>query len=126
MEDQNVDIKKLDNDQQTNYMLQKLIDDYLKLTNSPSMDEILEAAGKKNVPGELTTEHNMILQCMVKDYYQASGTSLEELLKQNNIEFKDGVLSSIEQECIEKILVDYCESVTIYLQSILRTKKAEE
>ena len=125
MEEKDVDIKALSKDQQANYMLQKLIDDYLKLTKSPTMDEILANSGKKGVAGELTTEHYMILQCMVKDYYQAEGTSLEKILEDEGEEFKDGVLSKVEKDCVQKILMDYCESVTNYLQSILRTKKTE-
>lgn len=120
-----VDVSNLSKDQQTNYMLQKLIDDYLKMTKSPSMSDILAQSGKKEVIGELTTEHNIILQYMVKDYYQAIGLSLDDTLKSKNIEFKEGVLSKVEQECVEKLLVDYCESVTNYLQSVLKSEMAE-
>ena len=120
MSDTNVDISKLSKDQATNYMIQKMIDDYLKLNESPSMKEILTKVGKVETPGELTTEHNMILQAMVKDYYDAENKSFDDELKQAGIEFKEGVLSEIEVKCVEQLLLDYCDSLNAYLQSVLK------
>jgi len=104
-------ITTLSEEQQTNYMLQRMINDYLINLKLPTTDEILKEAGTQEEPGVLTTTHIKLLQCMVKDYYTASGGSIEISAKQKGIELKEGVLSDLEQECIDKLLADYCKSV---------------
>lgn len=120
MSDTKVDISKLSKEQATNYMIQKMIDDYLKINESPAMKEILAKVGKVEIVGELTPEHNMILQAMVKDYYDAEGKSLDEDLKAANVEFKDGILSKVELDCVDRLLRDYCDSLNDYLQAVLK------
>lgn len=101
----------MSDEKQTNYMLQRMINDYLIKLDLPSTEDILLYADKKEEPGVLTPTHIKLLQCMVKDYYKATGNSIELTAKQKGIELKEGQLSSLEEECIDKLLADYCKSV---------------
>ncbi len=104
-------LAEMSDDKQTNYMLQRMINDYLAKLDLPSTEDILNNADIKEEPGVLTKTHIKLLQCMVKDYYKASGGSIEVTAKQKGINLKEGELSSLEEECIDKLLADYCKSV---------------
>ena len=104
-------IASMSDEEQTNYMLQRMINDYLTKLKLPSTEEILKEAGEEEIPGKLTIAHIKLLQCMVKDYYKAAGGSIEISAKQKGIELKEGVLSELEEECIDKLLADYCETI---------------
>lgn len=104
-------IAGMSDDKQTNYMLQRMINDYLATLKLPSTEEILKNIEVEEQPGVLTRTHIKLLQCMVKDYYKASGGSIELTAKQKGIELKEGELSSLEEECIDKLLADYCKTV---------------
>ena len=104
-------LAEMSDDKQTNYMLQRMINDYLAKLDLPSTEDILGNADLKEEPGVLTKTHIKLLQCMVKDYYKASGGSIEVTAKQKGIQLKEGELSSLEEECIDKLLADYCKSV---------------
>lgn len=104
-------VAAMNEEQQTNYMLQRMVNDYLENLKLPSTEEILKSTGGTEEPGVLTKTHIKLLQCMVKDYYQAAGGSIEISAKQKGIELKEGVLSDLEQECVDKLLADYCKSV---------------
>ena len=108
-------IATMTDDKQTNYMLQRMINDYLAKLKMPSTEEILKNVNQTEEPGVLTRTHIKLLQCMVKDYYKASGGSIEISAKQKGIELKEGTLSSLEEECIDKLLADYCKSVKAIL-----------
>lgn len=110
-------IATMTDDKQTNYMLQRMISDYLQKLELPSMEEILKKDGDNEIPGVLTDTHIKLLQCMVKDYYKASGGSIEISAKQKGITLKEGTLSVLEQECIDKLLADYCKSVKTLLDN---------
>ncbi|MBQ9833764.1 MAG: hypothetical protein IJO33_01070 [Bacilli bacterium] len=110
-------IATMTDDKQTNYMLQRMINDYLAKLKLPSTEEILKNADQTEEPGILTITHIKLLQCMVKDYYKASGGSIEISAKQKGIDLKEGTLSSLEEECIDKLLADYCKSVKAVLDS---------
>ena len=101
----------MSDEKQTNYMLQRMINDYLAKLDLPSTEDILHNADLTEEPGVLTPTHIKLLQCMVKDYYKASGNSIEITAKQKGITLKEGELSSLEEECIDKLLADYCKSV---------------
>ena len=103
-------IQKLDTfsaEQKSNYMLQRMINDYLKHLNLPPVSEVLNKIGEKEEAGVLTDTHIRLLQCMVKDYYQANNSNLEEVAKQKGIVIVDGQLSSLESECIDALLEKY-------------------
>ena len=104
-------LAEMSDDKQTNYMLQRMINDYLAKLDLPSTEDILSNVDISEEPGVLTKTHIKLLQCMVKDYYKASGGSIEVTAKQKGIELKEGELSSLEEECIDKLLADYCKSV---------------
>ena len=104
-------LAEMSDDKQTNYMLQRMINDYLANLDLPSTEDILNNVDLKEEPGVLTKTHIKLLQCMVKDYYKASGGSIELTAKQKGITLKEGELSSLEEECIDKLLADYCKSV---------------
>ncbi len=104
-------LAEMSDDKQTNYMLQRMINDYLANLDLPSTEDILNNVDIKEEPGVLTKTHIKLLQCMVKDYYKASGGSIELTAKQKGITLKEGELSSLEEECIDKLLADYCKSV---------------
>ena len=104
-------LAEMSDDKQTNYMLQRMINDYLANLDLPSTEDILNNVDIKEEPGVLTKTHIKLLQCMVKDYYKASGGSIELTAKQKGISLKEGELSSLEEECIDKLLADYCKSV---------------
>ena len=104
-------LAEMSDDKQTNYMLQRMINDYLAKLDLPSTEDILSNVDINEEPGVLTTTHIKLLQCMVKDYYKASGGSIEVTAKQKGIELKEGVLSELEEECIDKLLADYCKTV---------------
>lgn len=101
----------MSDDKQTNYMLQRMINDYLAKLDLPSTEEILKNADLEEEPGVLTTTHIKLLQCMVKDYYKAIGLSIEVAAKEKGITLKEGELSEIEEDCIDRLLADYCKSV---------------
>ena len=118
-------ITTLPEEQQTNYMIQRMINDYLINLKLPTTDEILKEAGAQEEVGVLTPTHIKLLQCMVKDYYQAAGGSIEISAKQKGIELKEGVLSDLEQECVDKLLADYCNSVKKVLDETANEATAE-
>lgn len=99
------------------YILKKLIDDYLELTKSPTMSEILAKVGVEDKKDDLTKQHNQVLQCMVRDYYKSIGKDLDEVAKNNKVTLVDGELSDLEKACIELLLNDYCKSIIAYLNS---------
>ena len=103
-------IATMTDDKQTNYMLQRMISDYLAKLELPSMEEILKKNNEVEEPGVLTETHIKLLQCMVKDYYKASGGSIEISAKQKGITLKEGTLSKLEEECVDKLLADYCKT----------------
>lgn len=99
-----------------NLIIQNMISDYLKGTESPNINEILEKAeGKKEVEGELTKTHIQLVQAMIKDYYQSIGGNLENLAMQKGITIKDGELSSLEKETLGVIIQDYCMGIKTLL-----------
>lgn len=104
-------IDTMSDDKKANYMLQRMISDYLSKLELPSMEEILKKQNQVEEPGILTDTHIKLLQCMVKDFYQASGSSVEIVAREKGITLKEGILSSIEKECIDNLLTDYCKSV---------------
>ena len=104
-------IDTMSDDKKANYMLQRMISDYLSKLELPSMEEILKKQNQVEEPGILTDTHIKLLQCMVKDFYQASGSSVEIAAREKGITLKEGILSSIEKECIDNLLTDYCKSV---------------
>ena len=104
-------IATMTDDKQTNYMLQRMISDYLANLKLPSMEEILKKTNEVEEPGVLTETHIKLLQCMVKDYYKASGGSIEISAKQKGITLKEGTLSKLEEECVDKLLADYCKTI---------------
>ena len=104
-------VADMSDDKQTNYMLQRMINDYLDRLDLPSTEDILNNADLKEEPGVLTPTHIKLLQCMVKDYYKATGNSIELTAKQKGINLVEGQLSSLEEECIDKLLADYCKGI---------------
>jgi hypothetical protein len=104
-------IATMTDDKQTNYMLQRMISDYLAKLQLPSMEEILKKTNQVEEPGVLTETHIKLLQCMVKDYYKVSGGSIEISAKQKGITLKEGTLSKLEEECVDKLLADYCRTI---------------
>ena len=113
-------IAEMSDDKQTNYILQRMINDYLTTLELPSTEDILNYNDMKEEPGVLTKAHIKLLQCMVKDYYKASGGSIELTAKQKGITLKEGELSSLEEECIDKLLADYCKSLKEGLDEIAK------
>ena len=111
-------IATMPDEKQTNYMLQRMINDYLTTLKMPSTEEILSQANVKEEPGVLTKTHVKLLQCMVKDYYTATGKNLEEEAKEKGVELVEGELSALEQETVDKLLVDYCTNVKEILDKI--------
>lgn len=112
-------LKTFSEEQKSNYMLQRMIEDYLKKLNLPSMAKVFEKTGEKEEAGVLTKTHVRLLQCMVKDYYLAIGSNFDESVKSRGITIVDGTLSDLEQECVDKLLTDYCKAVNIALSSII-------
>lgn len=104
-------IATMTDDKQANYMLQRMISDYLAKFNLPTMEEILKKTNEVEEPGVLTETHIKLLQCMVKDYYKMSGGSIEITAKQKGVTLVEGKLSKLEQETVDKLLADYCKSV---------------
>lgn len=104
-------VATMSDEKQTNYMLQRMISDYLAKLELPSIDVILKKKGQVEAPGVLTESHILLLQCMIKDYYKASGGSIEISAKQRGIKLQEGTLSEIEKECLDKLLADYCKSI---------------
>jgi len=111
-------IATMPDEKQTNYMLQRMINDYLTTLKMPSTEEILSQANVKEEPGVLTKTHVKLLQCMVKDYYTATGKNIEEEAKEKGVELVEGELSALEQETVDKLLVDYCTNVKEILDKI--------
>lgn len=97
--------------EQTNFMLKRMISDYLEKLKLPTMEEILKKVNEVDQPGELCTTHVKLLQCMVKDYYKATGKSIEVAAREQGITLKEGELSKLEEKCIDQLLADYCQSV---------------
>ena len=114
VEDKKVEEK--DEQKQTNLMIQSMIGDYLKKLNLPTLPEILKKVNENYEPGVLTEMHVKLLQCMVKDFYTATGESIEILAKQQGIVLKEGELSKIEKDCVDNLLEDYCKSVKAQLE----------
>lgn len=104
-------VATMTDDKQTNFMLQKMISDYLKKLELPPMEQILKKSNQVEEPGILTETHIKLLQCMVKDFYKATGRSIEVTAKQKGITLKEGTLSTLEQECVDTLLADYCKSI---------------
>lgn len=104
-------VATMTDEKQTNYMLQRMINDYLSKLELPSIDVILKKKNQVEEPGVLTESHILLLQCMIKDYYKASGGSIEISAKQRGIKLQEGTLSELEKECLDKLLADYCKSV---------------
>ena len=104
-------VATMSDEKQTNYMLQRMISDYLAKLELPSIDVILKKKDQVEEPGVLTESHILLLQCMIKDYYKASGGSIEISAKQRGIKLQEGTLSEIEKECLDKLLADYCKSI---------------
>ena len=104
-------IATMTDDKQSNYMLQRMINDYLTKLKLPTTDEILKKNNQIEEPGVLTEIHIKLLQCMVKDYYKASGGSIEISAKQKGITLKEGTLSTLEEECVDKLFADYCKTI---------------
>lgn len=111
-------IATMTDEKQTNYMLQRMISDYLTKLNLPSIDVILKKKNQVEEPGVLTESHILLLQCMIKDYYKASGGSIEISAKQRGIKLKEGTLSTLEKECLDKLLADYCKSIKNLLDKV--------
>ena len=97
--------------EQSNYMLKRMISDYLAKLNLPTMEEILKKVNEEDKPGVLSSMHIKLLQCMVKDYYKATGKSIEVAAREQGITLKEGELSKLEEKCIDQLLADYCQSV---------------
>ena len=97
--------------EQANYMLKRMISDYLAKLNLPTMEEILQKVNEEDKPGILSSMHIKLLQCMVKDYYKATGKSIEVAAREQGITLKEGELSKLEEKCIDQLLADYCQSV---------------
>ena len=111
-------IATMPDEKQTNYMLQRMINDYLTTLKMPSTEEILSQANVKEEPGVLTKTHVKLLQCMVKDYYTATGKNIEDEAREKGVELVEGELSTLEQETVDKLLVDYCTNVKEILDKI--------
>lgn len=114
-------VAQMNEEQQTNYMLQRMVNDYLDNLKLPSTEEILKSTGGTEEPGVLTKTHIKLLQCMVKDYYKTLDKSIEETAKEKGIELKEGELSDLEQETIDTLLADYCKSI----QDLVEAENAE-
>ena len=106
-----VTVASVNDTEQANFMLKRMISDYLDKLNLPTMEEILNKVNEVDQPGVLGNMHIKLLQCMVKDYYKATGQSIELAAKEQGITLKEGELSKIEEECLDKLLADYCQSV---------------
>lgn len=106
-----VAVTNINDTEQANFMLKRMISDYLAKLNLPTMEEILNKVNEVDQPGVLGNMHIKLLQCMVKDYYKATGQSIELAAKEQGITLKEGELSKIEEECLDKLLADYCQSV---------------
>ena len=111
-------IATMPDEKQTNYMLQRMINDYLTALKMPSTEEILKEAAIEEEPGVLTKTHIKLLQCMVKDYYTATGKNIEDAAKEAGVTLVEGELSPLEQECVDQLLVDYCSNVKEVLDKI--------
>ena len=55
-------IGTMSDDKQANYMLQRMISDYLNKLELPSMEEILKKQNQVEEPGVLTETHIKLLQ----------------------------------------------------------------
>ena len=106
-----INIEEMSDEKKTNFMLQKMINDYLERLNLPSCNDMLKKEGHSEKPGELTKTHIILLQCMVKDFFTASGESIEKVAQEKGIELKEGTLSTLEEACIDKLLADYCKGL---------------
>ena len=115
-------VTKMTEEQQANYMLQRMINDYLDNLKLPTTDEILKSSGLTEEPGVLTKTHIKLLQCMVKDYYTTQNKSIEAVAKEKGITLKEGELSDLELETIDTLLADYCKIV----QELVEGEKAKE
>lgn len=104
-------IASMTDEKQTNYMLQRMISDYLNEIDLPPIEKYLEREGQKEEPGVLTTTHIKLLQCMIKDFYKANGGSIEISAKQKGIKLVEGTLSELEKETLDKLLADYCKNI---------------
>lgn len=97
--------------EQANFMLKKMISDYLAKLNLPTIEEILDKVNEVDQPGILSSMHIKLLQCMVKDYYKATGRSIELVAREQGITLKEGEFSKLEEECLDKLLADYCQGI---------------
>ncbi len=113
--DKKFDFSTYTDEERNLYMLKKLIEDYLELTKSPPMSDILIKAGVEDKKSELTKPHIQVLQCMVKDYYSSIGKDIEQMAKDSNITLVDGELSDLEKACVETLLNDYSKTMIAYL-----------
>ena len=111
MENNEVVTQNVNETEQTNFMLKKMISDYLNKLKLPTMEEILAKVNEVDQPGQLCPTHIKLLQCMVKDYYKATGQSVEVVAREQGITLKEGELSNLEKKCIDQLLADYCQSV---------------
>lgn len=107
----NINIDEMSDEKKTNFMLQKMIDEYLTKLKLPSCNEMLKKEGHSEKPGELTKTHIILLQCMVKDFFTASGESIEKVAQEKGITLKEGTLSTLEEACVDRLLADYCASL---------------
>ena len=101
----------MSDEEKTNYFIQRLVDDYLREQNLPSVDEQLQKKGEKEEPGVITELHTRYLQCLIKDYFTATGKKIEAEAAARNITLKEGVLSELEQETLDTLLADYCKTI---------------
>ena len=113
-----VTVTSVNDTEQANFMLKRMISDYLAKLNLPTMEEILKKVNEVDQPGVLSSMHIKLLQCMVKDYYKATGQSIEVAAKEQGITLKEGELSKIEEECLDKLLADYCQSVKNSMEQV--------
>ena len=72
-----VAVSTINQTEQANNMLKRMISDYLAKLNLPTIEEILSKVNEVDQPGVLSSMHIKLLQCMVKDYYKATGQSIE-------------------------------------------------
>lgn len=111
-------LASMTDEKQTNYMLQRMIAEYLNEIDLPSINTLLEKEGQKEEPGVLTTTHIKLLQCIIKDFYKANGGSIEISAKQKGIKLVEGTLSDLEKETLDQLLADYCKNIKDQLDAV--------
>jgi len=108
------------NDKNVNFIIQLIVDGYLKTNNQKSMKELLKMDNIEEEKGVIYNYHIIFLQTMFIEELKILNIDLQEEVKKNGEEFEFGKLSKFETSYLENKLKNVSGLIEIITERIIK------